>query len=69
MTKKSKRGAGVFLGFDCEMSMKSRKRIIGEWKQLNFQQESTCNLQDLAKMLNEKSRGIINYFGKINALP
>ena len=69
MTKKSKRDTGVFLGFDCEISMKSRTRIIGEWKQLNFQRESTYNLQDLAKMLNEKSKGIINYFGKINALP
>ena len=38
-------------------------------RQLNFQRESTYNLQDLAKMLNEKSKGIINYFGKINALP
>ncbi len=68
MTKKSKRDTGVFLGFDCEMSMKSRTRIIGEWKQLNFCRKSTYSLQDLAKMLNAKSRGIINYFSKINAL-
>jgi RNA-directed DNA polymerase len=66
MAKKSERTAGVFLGFDCEMSMKARTRIIDEWKQMNFQRESTYTLQTLAQLLNEKSRGIINYYGKMN---
>lgn len=67
MSKKSNRDKGVFLGFDCQMSMKSRTRIIEEWKQLNFQRESTWTLQNLAELLNAKSRGIINYYGKINS--
>jgi len=65
MSKKSKRDSGVFLGFDCEMSMKSRTRIITDWKQMNFQRESTWALQDLAVLLNNRTRGIINYFGKV----
>jgi RNA-directed DNA polymerase len=68
MTKKSVKNEGVFLGFDGEMSMKSRKRIIGEWRDMNFQRNSGLTLQDLAEMLNSKSRGIINYYGKMNIL-
>lgn len=66
MSKKSNRNTGVFLGFDCEMSMKSRTRIIEQWKALDFQRSSTINLQDIATMLNTKTKGIINYFGKYN---
>jgi RNA-directed DNA polymerase len=68
MTKKSVKNEGVFLGFDGEMSMKSRTRIIGEWRDMNFQRNSSLTLQDLAEMLNSKSRGIINYYGKMNIL-
>jgi RNA-directed DNA polymerase len=68
MIKKSDRTAGVFLGFDCELSMKARTRIIADWKQMNFQRESTYTLQTLAQLLNAKSRGIINYYGKMNIL-
>ena len=68
MTKKSNRNTGVFLGFDCEMSMKARTRIIEQWKALDFQRISTIKLQDIATMLNLQSRGIINYYGKMNIL-
>lgn len=67
MEKKSNRTSGVFLGFDCELSMKARTRIIATWKQMDFQRETTLKLQNLAEMLNAKSRGIINYYGKINS--
>ena len=66
MVKKSSRTSGVFLGFDCEISMKARKRIIASWKQMNFQRETTLTLQNLAEILNAKSRGIINYYGAMN---
>lgn len=46
--------------------MKSRTRIIDQWKSLNFQRSSTITLQDIATMLNAKTKGIINYFGKYN---
>jgi hypothetical protein len=68
MTKKSVKNEGVFLGFDGEMSMKARTRIIGEWRDMKFQRNSSLTLQDLAEMLNAKSRGIINYYGKMNIL-
>ena len=66
MEKKSSRTSGVFLGFDCEISKKSRSRIIGLWKAMDIQRQSTLTLQNLAEMLNAKSRGIINYYGKMN---
>jgi RNA-directed DNA polymerase len=68
MSKQSNRDKGMFLGYDCEMNMKSRTRIIDDWKQMNFQRESTLRLQDLAELLNSKSRGIINYYGKMNIM-
>lgn len=65
MTKKNRRRGGLFLGFDCVVSMKSRTRIIKYWREMNFQRKSTLTLQDLANMLNVKSRGLIAYYGKI----
>ena len=67
MAKKSSRTSGVFLGFDCEISRKARTRIIAIWKQMDIQRETTLTLQNLAEMLNAKSRGIINYYGKMNS--
>ena len=65
MSKKSNRDTGVFLGFDCQMSKKSCSRIIESWKQMYFHRESTCTLQDIAQLINTQSRGLINYFGKM----
>lgn len=65
MSKKSNRDTGVFLGFDCQMSIKSRSRILYTWKQMNFHRESTLTLQDIAYKLNIQTIGLMNYFGKI----
>jgi group II intron reverse transcriptase/maturase len=65
MCKKSNRDTGVFLGFDCQMSIKSRSRILDTWKQMNFHRESTLTLQDIANKLNSQTIGLMNYFGKI----
>jgi group II intron reverse transcriptase/maturase len=65
MTKKNRRSGRLFLGFDCILSMKSRTRIIKYWREMDFQRKSTLTLQDLAEMLNAKSRGLIEYYGKI----
>lgn len=67
MSKPSNNG-GMFLGFDCELSMKSRSRIIEEWRTMNFQRDSSQTLQKLASMLNSKTRGMINYYGRYNIL-
>src|SRR5690606_20722752 len=55
---------GMFLGFDCAISPLSEKRIIQEWKWLNINKWTTSELQDIAKMMNPKLRGIIRYYGK-----
>ena len=54
MPKKSNRG-GMFPGFDCELSMKSRTRIISHWKAMNFHRQSTLNIQAIATNLNPKA--------------
>ena len=65
MPKKSNRG-GMFLGFDCELSMKSRTRIISHWKAMNFHRQSTQSIQSIAATLNPQVRGIINYYSLYN---
>lgn len=69
MSKKSNRNTGIFLGFDCEMSMKARLRIIEQWKAMDFHRTSTLTLQNVAEKLNAQTRGIINYYGKYNIRP
>jgi group II intron reverse transcriptase/maturase len=65
MSKKSNRNSGVFLGFDCQLSMKSRSRILETWREMDFHRESTLTLQDIAERVNTQSKGILNYFGKM----
>lgn len=65
MSKPSNNG-GMFLGFDCEMSMKARSKVIEGWKNENFHRDSSQTIQKLAKLLNSKTRGIISYYGKYN---
>lgn len=65
MSKPSTKG-GMFLGFDCEMSMKARSRIIEQWKEMDFHRDSSLTLHKLAAMLNVKTRGVISYYGKYN---
>ncbi len=62
---KLKRG-GSFLQFDCIMSRKSKVRITGELRKLNFHNKTQRTIQDLALLLNPKIRGWLNYYGKIN---
>lgn len=66
MPKKSKRDGGMFLGFDCMMSLKSQTRILSNWKQLNFHRQTPQTLQDIANKLNPQIVGVINYYGRFN---
>lgn len=66
MSKKSNR-VGLFLGFDCEMSMKSSKRIIDKWELMDFHRQTSQTIQDIAITLNPQSTGIINYYSKYNS--
>jgi RNA-directed DNA polymerase len=65
MSKKSNRG-GMFLGFDCGISLPSRTRIINKWRAMNFHRRSTETVQSLAEILNPISRGIIRYYATID---
>ena len=60
------RNGGSFLQFDCKMSRKSKVRINGELRKLNFQNKTQRSIQDLAILLNPKIRGWIQYYGKIS---
>ena len=57
---------GGFLQYDCKMSRKSKVRINGELRKLNFHNKTQRSIQDLAKMLNPKIRGWVQYYGKIS---
>lgn len=59
------RKGGCFLQYDCLMSRKSKKRILKELRALNLHKRTRNNLEDIAKLLNPKIRGWINYYGKI----
>ena len=60
-----KRG-GSFLQFDCIMSRKSKVRITGVLRELQFHNKTQRTIQDIAEVLNPKIRGWLNYYGKIN---
>ena len=60
------RKGGSFLQFDCIMSRKSKVRITGQLRKLNFHNKTQRTIQDLATLLNPKIRGWLNYYGKIN---
>ena len=60
------KGGGSFLQFDCKMSRKSKVRITGELRELDFHNKTQRGIQDLANLLNPKIRGWIQYYGKIS---
>lgn len=57
---------GSFLQFDCKMSRKSKKRILGSLSKLAFHKKSQITIQSIAAILNPKIRGWINYYGKVS---
>jgi group II intron reverse transcriptase/maturase len=54
----------LFQGFDLAISKTSRKKIVGEINKLGFHKWTGHDLSDIAKVLNPKIRGWLNYFGK-----
>lgn len=63
---RSNKGKVEFLGYGCEVSISSRKRINEEIKQLRFHKWTTGTIEEIAAMLNLKLAGWVNYYGKIN---
>ena len=62
---KSNRG-GMFLGYNCVMSISSQTRIAQEIKATRFHRWTTAEIEDIADMLNPKLRGWTNYYGKFS---
>jgi len=62
-SSKSKRG-GMFLGYDCAISISSKKRIASKWKAMKLHKWTTATLTDIAAQVNPIMRGIYLYYGK-----
>lgn len=63
-TTKSKGSKGLFLGFDCAISISSRKRISDKLGELKVEKLSFKSIVGVAQYLNPMIRGWINYYGK-----
>lgn len=61
---KSKRGSHMFLGFDCAISISSRKRLADKLEELNIVKLTFKSIVGIAQYLNPKIEGWINYYGK-----
>ena len=58
------KGGVLKLGFMPGISHKAKKRIYAEIRKLRFHRWTTVNLQEIAKELNPKLRGWLNYYGR-----
>jgi group II intron reverse transcriptase/maturase len=63
-TTKSKRTGKLFLGYDCAISIKSRKRISGILQSLKIETLSFKSIVGIAQFLNPKIRVWVNYYGR-----
>ena len=54
----------MFLGYDCAISIASKKRINTKWKELKIHRWTGGNLLEIAKEVNPIIRGIYQYYGK-----
>ena len=61
---KSKKTGGLFLGYDCAMSIKSRTRIFEVIRKMRIPRMTCESIVGIAHHLNPKLRGWIQYFGK-----
>jgi RNA-directed DNA polymerase len=60
----SRTTSGMFLGFDCAISISSRKRIADKLGELRVEKLSFKSIVGIAQYLNPMIRGWINYYGK-----
>jgi len=60
------RQGGSFLQYDCKMSRKSKVRITQDLRRLGFHNKTQRGIEDLARLLNPRIRGWIQYYGKIS---
>ena len=63
---KNRKVGGLFIGFGPGISSKAMKKINGELRQLTIHRRIGMEIQDVAKMLEPKLRGWMQYYGRIN---
>jgi group II intron reverse transcriptase/maturase len=63
-TTKSKKTGKLFLGYDCAISISSRKRIADKLGELEIENLSFKSIVGIAKFLNPMIRGWVNYYGR-----
>ena len=60
----SKKKGGMFLGYDCAISISSRKRIADKLQELNVGKLTFKSIVGIAQYLNPMIRGWVRYYGK-----
>lgn len=60
----SKKRKGMFLGYDCAISIRSRKAIADKLGALKVEKMTYKSIVGIAQRLNPMIRGWINYYGK-----
>jgi group II intron reverse transcriptase/maturase len=63
-TSKSKRDGKLFLGYDCAISIRSKKRIVAKMRELEIPRLTHKSIVGVAQYLNPYIRGWVNYYGK-----
>jgi group II intron reverse transcriptase/maturase len=63
-TTKSKKTGKLFLGYDCAISISSRKRLADELGELKIERMTFKSVVGIAQRLNSIIQGWINYYGK-----
>lgn len=63
-TTKSRKTGKLFLGYDCAISISSRKRIADKLEELKFERVSFKSIVGIAHYLNPMIRGWVNYYGR-----
>ena len=66
-TTKSRKTGKLFLGYDCAISISSRKRIADKLETLEIERLGFRSIVGIAQYLNPMIRGWINYYGKFRA--
>jgi hypothetical protein len=54
----------MYLGYDCAISIDSKKRIAGKMRELDIEHLSHNSIVGVAKSFNPYIRGWTNYYGK-----
>jgi group II intron reverse transcriptase/maturase len=66
-TNKSKKTGKLFLGYDCAISISSRKRIADTLEGMKLENQRFKSVVGIAHVLNPKIRGWVQYYGKFRA--